>query len=121
MQTQELDHWSTPHGCHEDCPACAAERSIPLSSFRRPKIDVNNGEGMIEVHEVSRELLGGDWEDVAYCFNQQEADLALAVMFRLRLGLHLVSMEILPLSNNNNNLGIFLLQHDFLFGDTRKL
>lgn len=21
----ELEHWSSPNGCHEDCPACAAE------------------------------------------------------------------------------------------------
>lgn len=21
----ELDHWSSYNGCHEDCPACAAE------------------------------------------------------------------------------------------------
>ncbi len=23
--TDDFDHWSTPNGCHEDCPACAAE------------------------------------------------------------------------------------------------
>jgi hypothetical protein len=22
----ELDHWSSPNGCHPDCPACAEER-----------------------------------------------------------------------------------------------
>jgi hypothetical protein len=25
----ELDHWSSPNGCHEDCPACAAEQHCP--------------------------------------------------------------------------------------------
>ena len=23
------DHWSSPNGCHEDCPACAEEREQP--------------------------------------------------------------------------------------------
>jgi hypothetical protein len=47
----------------------------PLSSHRQPTIDVGNGHGFIEVFEVSKELQGGDWYDVAYCFSKADAVL----------------------------------------------
>lgn len=28
-EEDELDHMSSPNGCHEDCPACAAEKEKP--------------------------------------------------------------------------------------------
>lgn len=25
-----IEHWSSPNGCHEDCPACAAEETLHI-------------------------------------------------------------------------------------------
>jgi hypothetical protein len=44
-----------------------------LHHFRRPKIDVGNGDGFIEVAEVSNEHPGGDWSDIGYFFNDEDA------------------------------------------------
>ena len=45
------------------------------SAERRPRINVDNGDGFIEVAEVSCEHPGGDWTDIGYFFN---ADIAKA-------------------------------------------
>lgn len=65
----------------------------PLSCERTPRIDVDNGEGFIEMFEVSKELEGGDWEDVAYCFSKENARLfaaapALLEALRAMIRLH---------------------------------
>lgn len=48
-------------------------------SFRRPKIDVDNGDGLIEVCEVSSEHQGGDWTDIGYFFRQEDAEMCALV------------------------------------------
>ncbi len=49
-----------------------------LQHFRRPKIDVGNGDGFVEVAEVSNEHPGGDWTDIGYFFNDEDARLFAA-------------------------------------------
>jgi hypothetical protein len=39
---------------------------------------VGNGNGFFEIAEVSEELEGGDWNDVAYCLNDEDAVLFAA-------------------------------------------
>jgi hypothetical protein len=43
------------------------------SAKRRPKINVGNGDGFIEVAELSIEHEGGDWTDLGYFFSDEVA------------------------------------------------
>ena len=45
----DLDHWSSPNGCHEDCPACAAQEAALKSRAPRQLMKYF----LIEVYEVS--------------------------------------------------------------------
>lgn len=40
----ELEHWSSPNGCHEDCPACAANVAVECDNceFAGCKEDLND-------------------------------------------------------------------------------
>lgn len=40
----EQEHWSSPNGCHEDCPACAANVSVECDNceFAGCKEDLND-------------------------------------------------------------------------------
>jgi len=48
-------------------------------AHRRVKIDVDNGDGFIEVAEVSSEHQGGDWVDVGYFFRDEDAEICALV------------------------------------------
>lgn len=56
-----MDHWSSPNGCHPDCPACAAERENDLISQWAGE-EYTNGTVLVEVEgKVDRTEGGGAW------------------------------------------------------------
>jgi hypothetical protein len=60
----EQEHWSSPNGCHEDCPACEAERAKAdreqrIYDLARELFD-KEGELDIEEHNTSTVSEGDD-------------------------------------------------------------
>lgn len=37
--SDETEHWSSPNGCHEDCPACEAEDEAELAEMEPTERD----------------------------------------------------------------------------------